>query len=48
MNFHLLDNPQAEHNTYFQDLVKLIKTFKFRFSAVLHTGLYLEQERTGQ
>ena len=42
LNEELLENPTVEHQEYFDDLVRLLRTFKQRFTAVLHIGIQIE------
>ena len=44
LNEELLDNPTVEHREYFDDLVRLLRNFKQRFTAVLHIGIQIESD----
>ena len=42
LNEELLENPTVEHEDYFDDLVRLLRNFKQRFSIALHIGIQIE------
>ena len=48
LNEELLENPTVEHQGYFDDLARLLRNFKQRFTGVLHIGVQIEGQHANR